>query len=343
MSYSAPRDFTERHPDAEAVKAPSQRRGLALVTGGAGFLGQHLLAGLLNAGVRVRAVDREPPDGMGGPVEAVRADLERDSLLPLLDEVSVVFHLAAVPGVRQSWGGRFGSYVASNLMGTQRLLETCDRSDVRRLVVASSSSVYGQAERLPTPEDSATRPMSPYGVSKLAAEQLALAYARRRGAGTSVVALRYFTLYGPGQRPDMLVGRLLRAALSGAAAPLYGDGLQARDFTFVGDAVAATMAAARAADRAEVVNVGTGVSTSVLELVALVEEVTGLPVPLRPAGGQAGDVDRTQACLARAGRLLGYQPQVDLRSGLARQLESLDQPTRPPPRGAVGAGVAEVG
>jgi nucleoside-diphosphate-sugar epimerase len=245
MSYSAPRDFTERHPDAEAVKAPSQRRGLALVTGAAGFLGQHLLAGLRNAGVRVRAVDREPLDGLEGAVEMVRADLERDSLLPLLDEVSVVFQLAAVPGVRQSWGARFGSYVASNLMGTQRLLEACDRSGVRRLVVASSSSVYGQAERLPTPEESATRPMSPYGVSKLAAEQLA--YARRRGAGTSVVALRYFTLYGPGQRPDTLVGRLLRAALSGAAAPLYGDGLQARDFTFVGDAVAATMAAAGAA------------------------------------------------------------------------------------------------
>lgn len=331
-------------PTPRAVMGGGEGRGVALVTGAAGFLGGHLLAGLVDAGLRVRAVDRRPLEGLDHrEIQAVQADLERDSLLPLLDQVSVVFHLAAVPGVRRSWGARFGSYVAANLMGTQRLLEACDRSNVRRLVVASSSSVYGQAERLPTPEDATARPMSPYGVSKLAAEQLALAYARRPEAGTSVVALRYFTLYGPGQRPDMLVGRLLDAALGGVAAPLYGDGSQARDFTFVGDAVAATMAAAGAAGRAEVVNVGTGVSTSVVELAALVEEATGRPVPLRPAGGQAGDVDRTQACLRRAWRLLGYRPQVGLRSGLARQLESLDQPIRPPLRRRVAAGVPEVG
>lgn len=310
-----------------AVTAESDGHDLVVVTGAAGFLGRHLLAGLTGAGQRVRALDRRLLEGMdGGAVQAVRVDRERDSLVPLLDQVPVVFHLAAVPGVRESWGARFGSYVAANLMGTQRLLEACDRAGVRRLVVASSSSVYGQAEQLPTPEDAVTRPVSPYGVSKLAAEQLALAYARRPHAGTSVVALRYFTMYGPGQRPDMLVGRLLRAALTGMAAPLYGDGSQARDFTFVGDAVAATMAAASAAGTSEVVNVGSGASTSVLELTALVREVTGRPVPLQPAGGQAGDVDRTQACLAHAGGLLGYRPQMDLRAGLARQLASLDQP-----------------
>jgi nucleoside-diphosphate-sugar epimerase len=310
-------------------------------------LGRHLLAGLVAADLRVRAVDRKPlQEVYDGHLEAVQVDLERDDLLPLLDRASVVFHLAAVPGVRRSWGDSFGSYVAANLIGTQRLLEACDRSRVRRLVVASSSSVYGQAEHLPTPEDAATRPMSPYGVSKLAAEQLALAYARRPGAGTSVLALRYFTLYGPGQRPDMLVGRLLGAAVTGVAAPLYGDGSQARDFTFVEDAVAATMAAAGDVGRAEVINVGTGASTSVLQLVALVEEATGRPVPLRPAGGQAGDVDRTQACIARAKRLLGYRPQVDLRAGLARQLQSLEQPIAPPlggTAGAVAVGIPEVG
>jgi UDP-glucuronate 4-epimerase len=312
-------------PDRSA--ASGARLGRVVVTGAYGFLGGHVARALALAGESVVGLDRRPA-GQAAQLAAVgvetrSADLLRDAVAPLLDGASVVFHLAGRAGVRESWGDRFVSYLGANVLATQRLLEACEKAGVPRLVLASSSSVYGQATWTPTHEDTVPAPLSPYGVTKLAAERLALAYASRDAATTGVVALRYFTVYGPGQRLDMLVGRLLRAAVSGEPAPLYGDGTQSRDFTYVDDAVRATVAAAHVPGRAEVVKVGSGVSTSVRQVVGHICEVSGRQVPLRPAGDQAGDVQCTHADLRRARLLLGYSPRVDLGEGLKRQFDEV--------------------
>src|SRR5260370_9694181 len=225
-----------------------------LVTGVAGFIGSHLAEGLLRRGVAVTGVDARSPASDPGAAEnlaglvghhdfhLVVADLVTADLTPLLEDVSVVFHLAAMAGVRQSWGDRFAAYLACNVIATQRLLEACTAAEVPRLVAASSSSVYGHACAGPSREDDPLAPASPYGVTKLAAERLCSVYATRRHASTSVVALRYFTVYGPRQRPDMAISRILRAAISGRGVPLYGDGRQRRDLTYVRGARPATVA-----------------------------------------------------------------------------------------------------
>src|SRR5262249_55301673 len=189
-----------------------------------------------------------------------------------------VYHLAAVPGVRASWGPRFAAYVATNIMGTQRLVAACERAEVRRLVYASSSSVYGVTTAARR-EGDPTRPISPYAVTKLAGEQLCLAHAGRPDTALSVVALRYFTVYGPRQRPDMAIGRVLAAALSGARYTLFGDGTQRRDFTYVNDVVDATIAASHPSVPTTVVNVGGGSCVSLIDLLGVAREVTGCPVP----------------------------------------------------------------
>ena len=188
-------------------------------------------------------------------------DLATDRLDDAVDGCDVVFHLAARPGVRPSWGSEFHDYAQSNVLGTQRLLDACVRSGVRRLVYASSSSVYGPADR-PSRENDRTSPVSPYGVSKLAAEQLCVAYACRPDNRLSVVALRYFTVYGPRQRPDMAIGRLLFAAYTGLPVTLFGDGSQRREFTYITDVVAATIAASQVDAQCAVVNIGGGASVS---------------------------------------------------------------------------------
>ncbi len=229
--------------------------GRVLVTGAAGFIGSHLVDRLLGLGHEVVGIDRRSPrsDRLArhnlqaalahsrftwAEVDLADADLE-----PLLDGAGCVFHLAAVPGVRASWGERFAAYVNANVLATQRLLNACERVGVPRLVHASSSSVYGPAPA-PSKECDPTRPLSPYGVTKLAGEQLCLAHAVRPDTTVQVVALRYFTVYGPRQRPDMAISRLLAAALTGGRYPLFGDGTQRREFTFVDDVVTATVAVA---------------------------------------------------------------------------------------------------
>lgn len=302
-----------------------------LVTGVAGFIGSHLAEGLLRRGVAVTGVDARSPASDPGAAEnlaglvghhdfhLVVADLVTADLTPLLEDVSVVFHLAAMAGVRQSWGDRFADYLACNVIATQRLLEACTAAEVPRLVAASSSSVYGHACAGPSREDDPLAPASPYGVTKLAAERLCSVYATRRHASTSVVALRYFTVYGPRQRPDMAISRILRAAISGRGVPLYGDGRQRRDFTYVGDAVAATMAAATADTQMAVVNVGSGRSHTLGEVLDLVGTITGTVVPVLHRLDQPGDVEVTAADLAGAHKLLGYQPSTDLAGGLRQQ------------------------
>jgi nucleoside-diphosphate-sugar epimerase len=306
-----------------------------LVTGVAGFIGSHLAEVLLRQGIAVTGVDARSPASDPGAAEnlsalvgqdgfqLVVADLAQADLLPLLEGVPVVFHLAALAGVRRSWGDRFGDYLTRNLLATQRLLEACAAAEVPRLVAASSSSVYGQAAPGPSREDDPLIPVSPYGVTKLAAERLCAAYARRPGVTTSVVALRYFTVYGPRQRPDMAVSRIIRAAVSGRPVPVYGNGTQRRDFTYVGDAVAATLAAATVDAQMAVVNVGSGRSVALSEVLDLVAAMTGRAVPVLPRLGQPGDVEVTAADLTRARELLGYEPSTPLAEGLKLHWEWL--------------------
>jgi nucleoside-diphosphate-sugar epimerase len=301
----------------------------ALVTGWAGFIGSHLAEALVSQGIEVVGVDFAPPrfgqiaSLTSSPLfEPVSLDLSCDPLADVVSGCDVVFHLAARPGVRGSWGADFDAYVRANVTATQRLLECCWQQRTRRVVLASSSSVYG-ATIGPSCEDDDCRPMSPYGVTKLAAEQLALAYARRTDSPLSVVALRYFTAYGPRQRPDMVLGRLLFAAFTGIPLTLFGDGTQRRDFTDVSDVVAATTAAASLDCQEEVINVGGGTSVSLIDAIGIASQVLGIPIPLDAAPAQAGDVPVTSADLQTARELLGYEPKVALAEGLARQADWL--------------------
>ncbi|WP_327720275.1 NAD-dependent epimerase/dehydratase family protein [Streptomyces sp. NBC_00490] len=302
-----------------------------LVTGSNGFIGSHLVEYLAGLGLSVLAVDHRPPR-FGEPwrrpgVRTLDVDLRTDPLGELVEGRDVVFHLAARPGVRGSWGADFGDYLSANVTATHRLVNACVNGGVPRLVFASSSSVYGEAAG-PSSEGDACRPLSPYGVTKLAAEQLCLAYARRPGSPLSVVALRYFTVYGPRQRPDMAFSRMLFACYSGVPFRMFGDGTQKREFTYVGDVVDATVAAAGTAARDEIVNVSGGASVSLLDALTVAAAVTGRRVPLDVTGARPGDARATVADPSHARRLLDHRPRVSLAEGLARQarwLRGLDQ------------------
>jgi nucleoside-diphosphate-sugar epimerase len=303
----------------------------ALVTGCAGFIGSHLTDGLLADRHGVLGVDNLL-DNYAGEVkrenlarardfEAFRflaLDVSEAELGPLVEDCDVVFHLAAEPGVRSSWGGRFGSYERNNVLATQRLLETLTQWPEKRVVYASSSSVYGDAERLPTTEEALPRPFSPYGVTKLAAEHLCSLYHRNFGLAT--VSLRYFSVYGPRQRPDMAFNRFCRAALAGDSLTVFGDGRQTRDFTFVADVVAATRAAAVSPSAAGgVYNVGGGSRVSVNEALRLIASFIGRPLDVRYAETERGDVCDTGAAIARARRDLDFRPGTSVEEGLGAE------------------------
>ena len=303
----------------------------ALVTGAAGFIGSHLAERLCADGHSVRAVDCLTPyydvslkrrtlralEAMSD-CQVVVADLRSADLAELVDDVDVVFHQAGQPGVRASWD-EFDVYVQHNVLVTQRLLDAVRGRGIRRFVYASSSSVYGDARTYPTGEDEVLRPVSPYGVTKLAAEQLCGVYATR--GGMPVVSLRYFTVFGPRQRPDMAMHRLIEAALSGDPFPLFGDGRQVRDFTYVDDVVEANLRAASAeVPPGSVVNVAGGTTASLLEVVGIVERLVGRRVALHRRPSAAGDVLRTGGSTERARRLLSWRPQVPLTDGLAAQV-----------------------
>ena len=304
----------------------------ALVTGGAGFIGSRLSACLADQGHDVVIADAITPyyeqaqkranlaPLLDRPrVRVVEVDLASAELDPLLAGVDVVFHQAAQPGVRRSWDD-FDSYARSNIMVTQRLLDAVLRDGgVQRVVYASSSSVYGNGARGGSCETDRPQPFSPYGVTKLAAEHLCRAYADNFGLPT--VSLRYFTVYGPGQRPDMAFHRLIEATHHGTPFPLYGDGRQVRDFTYVGDVVAANLAAVAAEPPpGTVANVAGGSVATMREVIGLVGELAGHPVPVDVRPAQAGDVRATCAQTHLASQVLGWKPQTDLRTGVARQV-----------------------
>ena len=306
----------------------------ALVTGAAGFIGSNLTRNLLDSGWDVCGVDslddyydpaRKRANVAGARESSafhfVKGNLLRLDLSPLLDGVTVVFHQAGQPGVRSSWSTGFGDYTRNNIDVTQRLLEACRGStDLERVVYASSSSVYGAAITFPVVEDDQPVPFSPYGVTKLAAEHLCRVYGANFGVPT--VALRYFTVYGPGQRPDMAIYRLIEAAIEGTTFELFGDGRQIRDFTFVGDIVAANRAAVGAdIEPGTIINVAAGGAESMEGLIGRVESAVGRPIHVERAVHQPGDVARTGADTSRARALLGWQPEVSLDEGIALQVD----------------------
>jgi UDP-glucuronate 4-epimerase len=303
-------------------------RPLAVVTGCAGFVGSHLVERLLADGWRVCGIDaftdyypraeKEANLSAVAPdtaFELVEADLSSDALEPLLAGRPVVFHLAAQPGVRGSFGEGFAIYVRDNVLATQRLLEAAAESRCARVVWASSSSVYGDAAAFPCRErETPTAPRSPYGMTKRACEDLAAIYRQR---GVDSVGLRYFTVYGPRQRPDMAMRRLCEVALVGGAFRVYGDGSQVRDFTYVDDVVDATVRAAHAKTAPPILNVGGCESATLLDVIGIVERIVGTPVPLERLPDQLGDVRRTGADTSLAREHLGWEARVELAEGLA--------------------------
>ena len=305
----------------------------ALVTGAAGFIGSHLSEALLARGDDVLGVDcftdyygrRDKEANLvvaraNERFELVEADLGRVDIAALLDGVDVVFHHAAQPGVRLSWAGGFDTYVAHNVVATQRLLEAVREARPRaRVVNASSSSVYGNQAQYPTTEDDLPRPFSPYGVTKLAAEHLCNLYAENWNLQT--ISLRFFTVFGPRQRPDMSIHRLCEAALRLVPFPRYGDGGQIREFTYVDDIVRGNLAAAEVeAPPGCAVNLAGGSEIRLNDLIALVAELASTDVQIDETGAMPGDARRNGGSIDRARALLGWEPEVMLRDGLVAQL-----------------------
>ena len=304
----------------------------ALVTGSAGFIGSHLTKACLERGWRVTAIDSlttyySPTDKVRNaePFSRhpaclyVEADLLEVDLDLLVRDIDVVFHLAAQAGVRASWGDGFDSYNRLNITALQRLLESARRTEkIKKFVFASSSSVYGDAETMPTTEDQILRPISPYGATKALGEHLCYLYYRAFGLPT--VALRYFSVYGPRQRPDMAFHRLIEAGLSGSTFPLYGDGEQTRDFTYVADIVEGTLAAAAHAEPGSVLNLGGGARISMSEVIAVVRsQFPDLKIERLDSG--TGDARDTGADISRARETIGYEPKTAVPEGIARQIQ----------------------
>ncbi|MCD4689895.1 GDP-mannose 4,6-dehydratase [bacterium] len=303
-----------------------------LVTGAAGFIGSHLAERLLATGATVRGVDcftdYYARDIKERNVELLRAsdsfslveeDLATAPLEPLLDGVDAVCHMAAQAGVRASWGSSFETYLDCNVRATQRLLEAVKEKPLSRFVYASSSSVYGQTDDLPMRERGLTCPVSPYGVTKLAGEHLAVLYHRNYGLPT--VSLRFFTVYGPRQRPDMAFHKFLRAGLAGEAIEVYGNGAQTRDFTYIDDIVQGIVAALENGPPGEVFNLGGGGSVTLNGAIDAAETVLGRPIERRYVSSQRGDVSDTRADNTKAREELGFTPATSLEVGLKRELD----------------------
>ena len=306
----------------------------ALVTGAAGFIGSTLTDRLLAEGAEVVGIDCFT-DYYPRPIKElnlagalahpnfrfVEARIQDADLAGLLSDRTHVFHLAAQAGVRKSWGRDFDVYTKNNIEATQVLLEACTAARLERVVYASSSSVYGDNVAIPMKEDALPQPVSPYGVSKLAAEQLCYLY--HVNYGVPAVSLRYFTVYGPRQRPDMGFHRFLRATLRGEPITVYGDGEQTRDFTFVQDAVSATIAAATRGIPYRVYNIGGGSRVSINQVLEMIARVAGRRPLITMDPAQKGDMRHTYADTWLARTDLGFAPKVGLEDGLAAEYEWL--------------------
>jgi nucleoside-diphosphate-sugar epimerase len=318
-----------------------------VVTGAAGFIGSHLAGELQRAGHDVLGVDsytdyyeRARKERNAAGIDVLEADLADAALPPILAGADGVFHLAGQPGVRASWGQSFELYLRRNVLATQRVFEAAADAGVR-VVFASSSSVYGDAERYPTPEDVMPQPISPYGITKLACEQLAFAIERARGLES--VSLRYFTVYGPRQRPDMAFTAMLEALARRETFRLFGDGSAARSFTYVGDAVAATIAAMERGRVGGIYNVGGGDEATMNEAIELAERISGRKLDVERTGAAQGDVRRTKADVSKAEVDLGWLPETPLEAGMQTQWEWAAVESPALSRAASGSRPAEPG
>ncbi len=305
-----------------------------IVTGVAGFIGSHLAESLLKRGAAVIGIDQfndyyDPQLKHKNIVnlkqytsfKLIKANIQDLDWKQLLDSVDVVYHQAAQAGVRASWGKRFHDYTDKNINATQVILEAAKQvKSLKRIVYASSSSIYGDAATMPTPETLCPQPVSPYGITKLAGERLCWLYQRNFGVPTT--ALRYFTVYGPRQRPDMAFHKFFKAAINDEAISIFGDGQQTRDYTFVSDAVAANLAAGEI-PRAigEVFNIGGGSRVTLVELLSIMEQIIGRTIRKNYVEKAAGDARHTSADITKAKQILGYSPQVSLVEGLTKEWE----------------------
>jgi UDP-glucose 4-epimerase len=303
-----------------------------IVTGAAGFIGSHLVETLLKQGKEVIGIDQfnDYYDPMlkyksiahllsSPQFTLIEGDIQFLDWQALLENVGVIYHQAAQAGVRASWGQSFRNYTERNISATQILLEAVkDAKNLKRLVFASTSSVYGDAETLPTHEEIPPQPVSPYGITKLAAERLCRLY--HKNFGVPVVALRYFTVYGPRQRPDMAFHKFFKSILQDEAISIYGDGQQTRDFTFVSDIIAANLAAATAPQAVgEIFNIGAGSRVVLNEVLDTMAEIVGKPIKKNYIEKAMGDAGHTAADVSKARQILGYQPQILLKEGLTQE------------------------
>jgi len=305
-----------------------------VVTGAAGFIGSHLVEALLCRGESVIGVDefneyydcrlkrKNIENALGNPqFKLIENNIFKLDWSELLKETEVIFHQAAQTGVRASWGEHFHFYTERNLNATQVILEAAkEAKDLKCFVYASSSSIYGNAQKLPTPETTCPQPVSPYGITKLAAEQLCWQY--HQNFGIPATALRYFTVYGPRQRPDMAFHKFFRAALQDQPIPIYGDGEQTRDFTFISDAVAANLSAASALEAVgEAFNIGGGSQVSLNQVLEKMEAAIGKKIQRTYHERATGDARDTSAEISKAQKILSYSPQVGLTEGLTQEWE----------------------
>lgn len=318
------------HYASWAMAGDGQTKGAVLVTGAAGFIGSHLCERLLEEGHVVHGLDSYTNHYARKLKElnlsAFRnhpnfhfhlRDLAGAPLDELASGVDVVYHLAARPGVRDSWT-YFDDYAHSNMLGSKNLLDACAHHGTR-YVYASSSSVYGNSPLLPAVEQLALRPISPYGVTKVMAEVMAGAYAD--SYGIDVIGLRYFTVYGPRQRPDMALSRFIDAVSRGEPITVFGDGRQQRDFTYVSDIVDGTIAAGRHGEPGEAYNLASSSPRPLVDVLGLLGEVLGVELDIRNVEPQLGDVRDTWGDVSKAARQFGYKPRVSLRDGIAMQVE----------------------
>ncbi len=303
-----------------------------VVTGAAGFIGSQLTDRLLEDGCLVTGVDcftdyYDPARKRLHLSKAmtmdnftlVEEDLNRADLVSIFEGAGVIFHLAAQAGVRRSWGSEFNHYVDCNILATQKVLEALRVTAGARLIYSSSSSVYGETRDLPMREDHRLRPVSPYGATKLSGEDLCELY--HDNFGIEFAALRYFTVYGPRQRPDMAFSRFIKAAIQGDSIEVYGDGRQTRDFTYVSDAVEANILASRYGGGERIFNIGGGSRVSVLDVLDIIGRETGKALDVRFTGRASGDVTDTWADTSRAAAELGFSPSTGLEEGLAMEVE----------------------
>jgi nucleoside-diphosphate-sugar epimerase len=303
-----------------------------LVTGAAGFIGSHLCNKLIRESTHIVAIDaftdfypRKLKENNIRPLlkhpnfELIPQDLLDVDLNKIVDKIDVVFHLAAQAGVRTSWGSDFSIYTRNNIDATQRLLEAVKTSSIKKFIYASSSSVYGLSPKLPWTETSTLHPYSPYGVTKLAAENLCFLY--YKNYGIPCVSLRFFTVYGPGQRPDMAFHKFFKSISENREITVFGDGQQTRDFTYIDDIIKANLSSIENGKAGETYNLGGGTQRKLIDIIPVLEEISRKKVKIRYVAGQKGDVRHTFADIQKAKDDLKYSPEITLEEGLGLEWE----------------------